>query len=391
MTNLIQPSSYIGLHPQLVQFDPSRADGTLVGLNAAGFINPLAGLTPPAVGVEQVKWYAGDLKATKVGGQYSLTATPIEFGGASLMPADKIKQGMKSLVGTLVIERQGATFTQDSLNLDHQDGVGTRGTRAQATVCPGGQNPCTMAAAGAFRSLSVVKTRANTHYYRDSFPVEQVNGEGIGIAQDSVENSNMALNYGIEPLWFRFGLAPQAPFGNTPGGFGAVPNSHQAYSNILTGNQDPVTPVLQAVAGREARIHLVEPFGAGRAGTFNLHGHVHQRQPYVCEGSARNSLTGACTMTEVGSRNIGVSPYDFYVGAYESVTPAAHWTWHLPSAGGGNNIPGDYLFRDNGSFGNTSGLWSILRVEPATAPLQQGQPLSMSGDGASVQALGLEP
>ena len=138
-------------------------------------------------------------------------------------------------------------------------------------------------------------------------------------------------------------------------------------------------------------MHVVMPYGAGRGTTVNLHGHVHQRQPFVCEGSARNSLTGACTMTEVGSRNIGVSPYDFYVGAYESVTPAAHWTWHLPSAGGGNNIPGDYLFRDNGSFGNTSGLWSILRVEPATAPLQQGQPLSMSGDGASVQALGLEP
>ncbi len=119
--------------------------------------------------------------------------------------------------------------------------------------------------------------------------------------------------------------------------------------------------------------------------------HVHQRQPYVCEGSARNALTGACTMTEVGSRNIGVSPYDFYVGAYESVTPGAHWTWHLPSAGGGNAVTGDYLFRDNGSFGNTSGLWGILRVEAA---LPVGQPLSGGAaavEGASVQSLGLEP
>jgi hypothetical protein len=235
-----------------------------------------------------------------------------------------------------------------------------------------------------------VLTRANTHYYRDSFPVEHLNGEGVGVPEDSVENSGMALNYGIEPLWFRFGLAPQAPFGNTPGGFGAVPNSHQSYSNILTANQDPVTPVLQAVAGREARIHLVEPFGAGRAGTFNLHGHVHQKQPFVCEGSARNALTGACTMTEVASRNIGVSPYDFYVGAHESVTPAAHWIWHLPSAGGGNAVTGDYLFRTNDAFGNTSGLWSIMRVEAA---LPVGQPLTAplsAGEGASVQSLGLE-
>jgi len=28
---------------------------------------------------------------------------------------------------------------------------------------------------------------------------------------------------------------------------------------------------------------------------------------------------------------------------------------------------GDYLFRDVGSFGNASGLWGILRIDP-TAP-----------------------
>jgi len=26
-------------------------------------------------------------------------------------------------------------------------------------------------------------------------------------------------------------------------------------------------------------------------------------------------------------------------------------------------VSGDYLFRDQGSFGNTEGLWGILRVE----------------------------
>ena len=393
--NLILPSSYVGLHPQLVQFDPSRSDGTLVGLNNAGLLNGLAGLTPPLLR-ETVKWYAGDIAATKVGGQYHLTATPIEFGGVGLMPADKIKQGAKSLVGTLVVERQGASFVQDSLNLDHQDGVGTRGTRAQATVCPGGQNPCTSAAPGALRSLSVVMTKGNTHYYRDSSPVEHINGEAVGIPEDSQDATGMALNYGIEPLWFRFGLVPQAPFNNQPGGFGGVPNSHQSFSNILTANQDPVTPVLQADAGKEARMHVVVPFGTTRGTTINVHGHLWQRQPYVCEGSARNGLAGACTMTEVASRNIGTSPYDFYQGAIESVTPAAHWTFRLPSAGGGNAVTGDYLFRDNAGFGATSGIWGILRVQAAgTAPAGAAlQSLSLEGaaaDGASVQALGLEP
>jgi manganese oxidase len=394
-TNLFLPSSYIGLHPQLVQFDPSRADGTVVGLNNAGLLNGLAGVTPPLL-TEKVKWYAGDIAATKVGGQYHLTATPIEFGGVSLMPADKIKQGMKSLVGTLVVERQGATFTQDSLNLDHQDGVGTRGTRAQATVCPGGQNPCTATTAGAFRSLSVVMTKSNAHYYRDSSPVEHVNGEAVGIPEDTQEASGMALNYGIEPLWFRFGLVPQAPFNNIPGGFGGVPNSHQSYSNILTANQDPVTPVLQANAGQEARMHVVVPHGTTRGTTINVHGHLWNRHDYVCEGSARNGLSGACTMTEVASRNIGATPYVSALnqGANESVTPASHWTFRLPSAGGGNAITGDYLWRDNAGFGNTSGIWGILRVQPAAAAPAGGvalQSLSAPVDGASVQALGLEP
>ena len=179
-----------------------------MGLNDRGLNNPLAGLTPPG-STEQVRWYAGDIAATKVGGQYALTATPIEFGGVSLMPADKIKQGAKSLVGTLVVERQGASWAETNTNLDHQLGTGTRATRAMADVCPGGQNPCTGATPGAFRSLSVVMTKANTHYYRDSSPVEHINGEAVGIPEDSQESSGMALNYGIEPLWFRFGLVPQ--------------------------------------------------------------------------------------------------------------------------------------------------------------------------------------
>jgi manganese oxidase len=372
-TNLIQASSFIGLHPQLVAYDPTRADGNLVGLNNAGLNNQLAGLTPPVGAggnpVEVVRWYAGDVAATKVGGQYSLTPTPVEFGGVSLIPADKIKHGMKSLVGTLVVEPQNAAWVETTLNLDHQDGVGTRQTRAQATVCPpatvGGPVPtnCAIGNAGAYRSLSVVMTKANTQYYRDSSPVEHINGEAVGIPEDSQESTGMSLNYGIEPLWFRFGLVPQAPFNNVVGGFGGVPNSHQSYSNVLTAGQDPVTPVLQATAGKEARMHVVVPFGTTRGTTLNVHGHVWQRQPHVCKGSLRDGLTDACTMTEVASRSIGLSPYEFYEGANESVTPASHWTFRLPSAGGGNNVTGDFLFRDNAGFGNASGLWGILRVQ----------------------------
>jgi hypothetical protein len=281
------------------------------------------------------------------------------------MPGDKIKQGAKSLVGTLVVERQGASWAETNTNLDHQLGTGTRATRVMADVCPGGQVPCTGATPGAFRSLSVVMTKANIQYYRDSSPVEHLNGEGVGIPEDTQEASGMALNYGIEPLWFRFGLVPQAPFNNQPGGFGGVPNSHQSYSNILSANQDPATPVLIANAGKEARMHVVVPHGTTRGSTINVHGHLWNRHDYVCEGSARNGLAGACTMTEVASRNIGPTPYVSALnqGSNESITPSSHWTFRFPSAGGGNAITGDYLWRDNAGFGNTAGIWGILRVQ----------------------------
>ena len=40
-----------------------------------------------------------------------------------------------------------------------------------------------------------------------------------------------------------------------------------------------------------------------------------------------------------------------------------HFDIVLPSAGGGNAVAGDYLVRDAGSFGNASGVWSIVRVK----------------------------
>jgi len=142
-----------------------------------------------------------------------------------------------------------------------------------------------------------------------------------------------------------------------------VPNAHQAFSNILTGGQDPVTPVFIANAGKEARVNWVAPYGTSRGTTSNIHGHVFGRQPYLCPGSARLGLAGACNLNEVASRAIGTNPFDMYVGGIESQTPSTHFVHRLPSAGGNNAVPGDYLVRDQGGFGATSGLWGILRVQ----------------------------
>jgi hypothetical protein len=312
-------------------------------------------------------WYAGDLGGTPLNGSVTVTGTPVEFGGSNLMPADVIKQGAKSLVGATVIHPQGSTWTETKQVFDHQDGVGTRGTRAQATV--------TLAAATAgtvgtsFGDFSLVLTKALTHYYKDGSPVEHLNGEGVGIPEDSQEASGMALNYGVEPLWFRFGILPQAPFGHCPAGqtgcYGDIPNPELAYSNALPSalGQDPVTPVFQATRNQQSRVHITNPHGTTRGSTFALHGHVWQRDPYICPGEARNALTGACLMTSVASRALGVNPQGFAQGGQESWTPASHFDIFLPAAGGGNGVTGDYLMRDQAAFGNVGGVWGIFRVQ----------------------------
>ena len=129
-----------------------------------------------------------------------------------------------------------------------------------------------------------------------------------------------------------------------------------------------MTPVFVAGAGSEVRLHSVVPHGASRGSTLAIHGHVWQRDPYVCPGESRNGLVGACDLNTVASRAIGVNPVGFAQGAQESITPLSHFTYLLPSAGGGFAKTGDYLYRDMGAFGNASGLWGILRVESPSAP-----------------------
>jgi hypothetical protein len=357
--NLMRSSGYVGLHPQLVEMDGSRDNGILVGTNS----NTLnLTLTPPG-SQKTYTWYAGHIDATLGGSarkpSFTLAATPVEFGAANLQPTDSIKQGAKSLVGQLVIEPELATWDEDGIT-DNEDGTFTYvagATRTQATVN------------NTFRDFSTVFTKALTHYYADSSPVEHMNGEGAGIPEDSQEASGMAINYGIEPLWFRLGILPNAHFGNAGPGvstYGGVTEQFNVFSNDKVGG-DPATPVFLADADKPFRMRVTNPYGTSRGTTFQLNGHLWQRDPYICPGESRNGLTGACetddgdplTPRGIGSRAIGDNKQAFYQGAQESITPATHFDI-VPTDTG---LPGDYLFHDAASFGNASGLWGIVRVE----------------------------
>ncbi|HSP78627.1 MAG TPA: hypothetical protein VLQ93_08870, partial [Myxococcaceae bacterium] len=111
--NLIRPSSHVGLHAQLVDYDVTKADGANVGTNVPQ-------LAPPG-GQMRYRWYAGDIRAEPNNGngngnarRVRLVATPVEFGGSNLTPADKVKQGQKSLVGALIIEPPGTAWSEDA-------------------------------------------------------------------------------------------------------------------------------------------------------------------------------------------------------------------------------------------------------------------------------------
>ncbi|MCB1886745.1 MAG: hypothetical protein KDH20_03960, partial [Rhodocyclaceae bacterium] len=316
----------------------------------------------------------GDL--TQLTDMIDVVATPVEFGGSNLTPADKIKQGQKGLVGGLVIEPEQATWPDDRYlanldrTVDHQiDTTGqanpaTRSTRAQATVTNGASD---------FRDFVPVHQKALNLRFADGQPVPNLSAEGQTIPEDSHDAGQMAINYGTEPAWFRFGLPAQSPFGKQ--GFGGAENAHELFSNkcctpggtatTATNNVgEPATPIFVAKAGQEVRMRVIEPTGAGRGTIFNLHGHVWARDPYFCPGESRNGLPGACEMNTVGSRAIGLNPLSFlYLGAQESVQPMAHFELFLPKAGGQGAIAGDYLYVDRGSFGRTNGLWGLMRVE----------------------------
>lgn len=352
--NLIRPSSYVGLHPQLVAYDITQADGTVVGINP-----PEQAVVPPG-GVKTVRWYVGDIDIEPSqrrrmragwGTQWvDLVATPVEFDASNLIPADKVKQGQKGLGGALVFHQGNARWSEDAKS------------RLSATL-GNGERDFTLVAFG----------HANMRY-ADGRPVRNIAAEGEGEALDPQDSGQQSLNYGAEPLWFRFGIRPDAPFGNVPGGLGAIQDAWKAFSNQLGDNRDPVTPVFRAHRGKPFRVHLLMPHGNFRGSSFHLHGHIWQRDPYVCPGDADLGLPGRCNPDSVAAQAIGHNPMAIYFATQGGWMPYDHFTVAVDKAGGAFGVKGDYLFHDRASLGNLQGLWGILRVDhaPSAQPPQHG-------------------
>jgi manganese oxidase len=198
-------------------------------------------------------------------------------------------------------------------------------------------------------------------------------------------------------MWFRYGIEPSAPFGHGHNasnavsrgeGLGGLQFGFEAFSNSCCQSNsvqpsstptptvgEPYTPIFQVHAHAETRVRNMLPTGVGRGSTLVLHGHGVQRDPYLAQHTvALPSFGGlhrpATTPAQYGtpSQCQGQNALGMWLGAQDSVSPMAHFDWLLASAGGAEGVPGDYLMRDIGGFGVTSGLWSLMRVSPKAVP-----------------------
>ena len=357
------PSSYVGLTPQLLAFDPKTNGGFSTGLTTGNLV------APGATGT--YKWYAGDVTVTneriqKNKTQFTLKGTPVEFGGLGLTASDRIKGTENGFVGAMVIEPRCSTWVEDP------------GTRAQATVTKGTWTgtDCDFTNPYQFRDfVTIMQNDINLRYggvvtFIDPATgllaqhdcaadpssircaVPNIAAEGpLGPTEESQDSGQKAINYKSDPLWFRLGITPDTPFEGIHQNPALIGNIWRVYSNDLIGGVDPQTQVFKAspLGPQQGRFHVLMPGGHARGTVYTLHGHDWQRQPFVNDSS-----------------ELGYNPLAEYYGSQEGVNPTGHWEF-IVNLGGAFDVTGDYLWQDLAAFGKFQGLWGLLRYNH-TAP-----------------------
>jgi manganese oxidase len=301
-------SQQVGLHAQLVSFDVTQSDGVNIGSNPDATIAPGA---PPA----KYAWYAGKVEISNGQPVY----TPMEFGAISLTPADPLMQHNFGLIGALVIEPQGSTWTTDD------------NSRAMATVTKKDKTSFREGVIVVQDDLAALRTSNQT----------KLNGDGtVPPTEPAPGGFSRGLNYRTEPLPYRYTdpnyLANDPAL--SPTGIG------RAVSNSLV-MSDPQTPVIPAEAGKPLRLRMVHPAGLNEQ-VFELHGHVWQEEPYS-HGSV-----------EITDNN----PLSQWMGSRDIFGPNASFDVVLKSAGGSSAVKGDYLYRTFMGTDFLNGMWGVVRV-----------------------------
>jgi len=311
--NQVKTSNRVSLHPQLLTYNVTVSDGSVVGFNPDSTVGPGGSIT--------YVWYAGNVSSDAAG---NFIATPVEFGVTHLRDfGDSIKHSSHGLIGSLIIEPQGSTFTT----------IGNLNSTADVKSSTG---------ALLFREFVL--------NYQDDLTMQ--NAAGVAMrnnraADDSEDSSMKAFNYRNEPLWARLGLPPESTLQTL---------NAQDYTNTLSSTGpnpgcggacgDPLTPLFTAKAGTAVRFRILETAGHPRQHGFTLFGHHWNFEPWT------NNST-----------KLGNNPFTFEIGSYSGIGPTRHLNI-LTTAGGLLKVPGDYLYRTQDSFNFSSGLWGIFRVTP---------------------------
>jgi len=335
-------STWVGLHPQLVAYDPLGSSGYNVGFN------PVQTAAAPGTGFGPTEtryyWYAGKVDWDEGG---RAVWTPIEFGTANLLPADPIHQHPKGLFGALVIEPEGSSWREDP------------NTRVSATV--------TSADGTSFREFVMIVQDDLQLYWLN--PKSDDPFEPVPIVSAEAE---AAVNYSTAFLLFR--LAPPAPWSvaiDPKGQLTIFDQTRVDQTRIQTDaflGGDPPTPVWTAHAGTPVRFRVGHPGGIFEAHVFTLHGHGWPEYPYRHQSNPANpdgdpyraiaQVIGDNRLSEWKGQQIGVGPhghFDFVIEPSEEVDNGA---------GGPQRVPGDYLYRSFPAVFFEGGFWGIFRVGP---------------------------
>ena len=325
--NDLQVSNSVGLHPQMLYYDPSRYDGISVGNNGV----PSSQMASSGQTVTY-KWYAGDIRVNADG---TVTATPIEFGATNLISSDRLLHASKGAIGALIVEPADATWTVDTVAETLPTNVAVNQTqRASARVTSGGTT---------FRE-HVLQFQNDVNMRMGILSATGEAVRNLGGEEDAEDSGQKAVNYRSEPLWKRMQYAPETPFASTDD----FNKWDSAAWNGKVGGVDPETPIFTARPGEPVRFRLLQAGGHSRNMVFTLYGHVWDRQPFLN-----------------GSTQLGQNTFSFWEGAHMGHGPTNHADLLLRNgAGGAFKIQGDYLFRDFAGPGFDGGLWGLLRVAP---------------------------
>jgi manganese oxidase len=298
-------SKQVGLHPQLVGFDVNKSNGFNVGQNSIQTVKPQG---TPAV----YRWYAGELGHDRTG---HLDPRPVEFGTIGLAPADPLFQHPHGLVGVLVIEPEGSTWSDKD--------------RTIADITP------TRSLAGA-NGLPPKPFREFVLVLQDLPSNQQVVTPGLA----GLPANLAAVNFRNEPMIQRY----QKPASFN--GFAGIDIS-QAFSNSkFNPPSEPQTPILKAKAGDPVRFRLVHT-GGQTYWAWNLQGHSWQRSPY-------QNRSAVLAHNPISEQTGSVGP----MGPYDQADVL------IDHAGGRFGVSGDYLYRVDTAGQAQSGQWGILRVHP---------------------------